>query len=327
MAKRYSKNVRKSKKRISTKRPRRIPRKTNRKRKTNRTSSTSRISAPGSTCATTIFTVKGHKANPLFAKGQRQLYLSGQNGNFSTGGCGTQGKLPYQIGNTSDLVQMLGSAGPGVTGVLANTNKYLVESMHSEITYSNSSNTTAFLDIYCYQAKRDGLLGVDALWIQGEKDELATSTDYTAVVGNTPDLSNAVKDFWTLKRTYKLVLQPGQCHRHIIHLPINRMLDNEIIRATSQGNTFLKGISHYFEHVLNGTPIGEVAAGTAGTGDGYSSQSLVAIQYNFTEKMVWKTISPLSTGLAINFPHPMINNPVGLAFNPGSGNMVTGIVG
>lgn len=228
-----------------------------------------RVSAPNTTVATTYYTgsfPKNYKSLlKRYKMAARNMELA-FTGDAMLAPSGQQNMLELVTANVSDFYNYFNTVGqvanPGGTGYVVNTARMLIISLRLEQTYTNASNTTAFLDLYHYVAKRDCIYGVIPTWDKGLRDqEGQNTTSKNTLPGVTPNISNAVGDFWKLKKLQHIVLAPGQSHQHFVHIPIMRVIDNEYLRLTPA--TYLAGITTSLLAVVRGQPMEQTNSGPA----------------------------------------------------------------
>lgn len=219
-----------------------------------------RVSAPATVVAQTYY---ANKIYPLQRKMMKKYsrtssnYYSINEGFTITSGTGQQNTLYNNMMSATQMRSALVSIGEppaNANDQLADTNRIFWRSAEAFTTLTNSSNCTAFVDIYHFTNKRDTNQPMNTLWTNGLNDETSqTAEDYTRKLGVTPTMSQAINDYYKIKKVYQIVLAPGQSHQHNTKRNIYRVVNNDII-ATDMGTSYLAGLTHWVLYVARGAP-------------------------------------------------------------------------
>lgn len=221
-----------------------------------------RVSAPSTVVAQTYHSNKVYPIMRSLAKKYSKMsqnFYTITEGNTFTAGSGTQ----YRGGNTMMTASQMRAAlvaigeQPGnANGSLTDTNRIFWKTAERYTTLTNSSNCTAFVSIYHFSTRRDTNNGLVTLWQQGINDMAQqTAVDYSTQLGIGPRMSQALNDYFKLKKVYQIVLSPGQSHQHNTKQNVYRIVNNDIIATDMQPNTNLAGITTFMLYVIRGAPV------------------------------------------------------------------------
>lgn len=236
-----------------------------RKRKVERV----RVSAPATVVAQTYYSTKFSAPKRSLAKKYAKVssnFYTITEGSTLTAGSGAQARGGNNLMTPAQMRSALTVIGeqPGNTnGSLSDTNRIFWKTAERYTTFTNSTNVTAFVDIYHFVARRDTNLGLISAWQNGLNDEaVQISTDYSTHIGIGPRMSQAVNDYYKCLKCYQIVLNPGQSHQHNTKLNVYKIVNNDVIASDMQSNGFLAGLSHIILYVVRGAPVTDSATQT-----------------------------------------------------------------
>ena len=186
---------------------------------------------------------------------------------------GFQNYFSYSLYNMSDIRQMLNTVAVGTN---AGSKRIVLESVQSDITFTNSSNSSAEVEIYDLVLKHDLLINpsftVNGLvypaspdptnyWSQGvlaaENSPSGTTPAPSTFIGSTPFDSLLWKDYFKLKKRTSVMLPQGGTHRHSVCMKPSRLIDEFQVATSIAGVQGLQGLTQYTMIVAKGVPISD----------------------------------------------------------------------
>jgi len=101
-----------------------------------------------------------------------------------------------------------------------------------------------------------------------------------------PTDSQLFKDYFTIKKKTRVFMAPGACHKHVVNIKTNRLLDEYLVPTT---HSAMKGFGSFTMAVVRGMPVwdGENAGITATT-------CSTAIQWVKSERIKYSYIADTS---------------------------------
>lgn len=217
--------------------------------------------------------------------GQKILANEGFQGlhSFSYSSQGTLEAILSKVPNTIDAPQNGGSQ----------VRKYLLEQVTGEYLITNSTTSTAYVDIYDIVRKRDEgapekngfrpTASPTNAWAQGVLDENGGSTpDVELTINSLPTDSQLFKDYFKVVKRSHIAMQQGATHRHMVKLHPNQLVDSSLLdRSTGD----LAGLTVYTMIVCYGQPISssDPESGASATTTSMISLDIVhAARYKYT---------------------------------------------
>lgn len=235
-----------------------------------------RISAPVTTVAQTyyqnVMSRKMKAAAAPFAKAQPN-YFQITEGDTIVSQSSRQVARSYLLMSREGMIDALGAAGQAPVGgqtSIQDVKQIFWKTAQRFMTITNSSNATAFVDIYHFATRLNHSNTLVNLWNAGLKDEAQAATDPTGSEWNTslhvgPMMSTAVSTYFKLKKIYQIVLGPGQSHQHNTTLNVFKTVNNQLLSPDINTDSYLGGLTHNILIVARGAPAAGTTAGQVGT--------------------------------------------------------------
>lgn len=136
------------------------------------------------------------------------------------------------------------------------TRRLLLKSSYHEYTFTNASNTVAYLTLYDIVYKRDLETIVDSnvylpeiAWNTGEIQE--GNSLGSSLVGSYPTRIGRFNDFYKIVQKSTHLLAPGEVHKHKVLLRPNRLISANLINEKS----YYRGLTSTTMFVVQGTPV------------------------------------------------------------------------
>lgn len=234
-----------------------------RRRQSRRIAPKVRLQAPNQTVLQSYFSTKMLPKMKMMAKRfkdqARNFYWQGPSGQQMIAIAGKQGNTSTYVMTASLMrswASAVGMAPDSSAASIKDTNRLFWKHCEQQRTLTNQTTAVAFVDIYHFVCKRDTNFSPVTLWYAGVSDEAngTMASDFTETLGSTPNLSDALNQYWKLKKIYSIILQPGQVHKHTSRYNIYRVVNNEMIANDIQVNDYLAGITHCTMYVYRGAP-------------------------------------------------------------------------
>lgn len=134
----------------------------------------------------------------------------------------------------------------------SNTKKWLLKSMQSKITFTNTDNGNVFVDAYFLTARQDSTQDPSTAWNVGLQHAAGTNTgnfyqDLGAVPFSSPDFCQ----FWKVDKIHHIELEQGRSHCILDDFQPNYMVQQARVEDT---NGYMRGLSRYIMFVAWGAP-------------------------------------------------------------------------
>jgi len=227
---------------------------------------------------------------------------------------GNQNYTSFQIFSIADMKTALTTAGqqPGSSvGNQYNTARSFWTDCNVVYSMTNSSNGNMEVDIYHYICKESTTSSVATLFKNGVYDESSQiAQDLTINWGVTPLDSDAVGQYYKLKKITALMLTPGQSHIQKVTIHKNMPLSNELLTASEQGDLYLRGWSESVVFVARGMPVSSTTAGVV-------TSNTAFLNIISTERYQFKYITDNKVNFA--YTSDTIGQVAGNVYNQGSG--------
>lgn len=162
--------------------------------------------------------------------------------------------------------------------------KFLLKSVHSQITITNQSPSNAHVELLVLQSRSSNVGGdsPETRWNSGlSGDAVGQSSMNHDTPFAVPTTSKIFNLYWRIIKKVKLVMVPGQDHMHSFNFVPNRILDTSYINEFGE----IKGITHAFMIITRGTPADDTLSATTATKIGLTATKIIG-----TVKNTYKTV-------------------------------------
>jgi hypothetical protein len=165
------------------------------------------------------------------------------------------------------------------TSSTAGATRCVLESAQNQITFTNSSNSSAEVEIYDLVLKKDLLSAPSftvnsqsyvpqatpsSYWIQGslasEGVTGGTSPAPSQFIGASPFDSLLFKDYFKVHKRTAVMLPQGSTHRHSVLIKPSRLINQFELSTGGAGSFGIRGLTVFTMLVVKGVPISDVDA-------------------------------------------------------------------
>lgn len=171
----------------------------------------------------------------VFKETSPQVYISNGSGR-TTAPTGQQALAVYGTltasgtggdysSTTNDLQNIIQQVYAGVPTASQRTTRLYVKSTMVNMTFTNNQTNNMFCDIYDVVARRDGNQSTFTAWQNGLVDQ-GLGSGYTAI-NVVPQMSTSFNQHWKVLKKTSIELPPGNSHRHIQTIKLNKSFNYE----------------------------------------------------------------------------------------------------
>jgi len=172
---------------------------------------------------------------------------------------GTQTAGDFSQGDMGQMLNSIYGATP--TNAQQNTRLY-IQSVKHNFMFTNNQTNNIFVDMYDIVARRDACLTPATSYYAGLTDQ-GVSNGYNAI-NVTPFMSKQFTTYWKVVKRTSLTLGPGESHRHIVTMQLNKEWSATRMEESAQ---HYAGLTHGTMLVAWGAPDHD-ATGTANVSTG-----------------------------------------------------------
>lgn len=221
----------------------------------------------------------------------------------------------YPVGDINAMISTITAATTG-------SKRMVLESAQSEITFTNSSNASAEIELYDLVLKHDLSVAPtftvnslpyspvpfpESYWQQGtlaaEGAVGSTTPAPSTFIGSTPFDSVLFKDYFKVMKRTKVMLPQGGTHRHHVSLKPSKLIDQFMLSTAGAGIYALRGLTQYTMITCKGVPISDTTLSTPTT-----ASVLLDVIQSVRYKWTWVSdttstgyfVDSLSTPAAVN---------------------------
>lgn len=219
-------------------------------------------------------------------------------------------------------------------GSQATPNRLVIENILADMTFSNTTNTLAELEIYDLVLKRD--VPDSASWVIGTNtynagggdpteyiragvnaaNGVAPGLNYHEIVGSSPYDSQFFTSYFKVVKKSHVMLGTGASHRHQCMIKVNKVITQAV---AAQGNAAgLRGFSHYVLVLVRGAA-GSIVAGILYPDPPVSATAAqIQLPYVYTQRIKYTFVQDATQ--TVNLDDNLTHTALPLAVrNPASG--------
>nr|UOF78500.1 putative capsid protein [Cressdnaviricota sp.] len=266
---------------------------------------TKRVDTASSGSTTSYFkhTQKFHpKASTIKRTGHAQHYHIVVSDRFSNTNYGEQYVKTVDTATFSDLNTMA-NAIPTIAGTASATKSAVLHDIKSEITFSNMSEATAFLDLYEVVPRSilpSGACAPDTLFENGIIDQgVALGKE---VLGLKPTTSVALTSFHKILKHYRIELAQGQSHVHKQSYNMGFKWNFELVNVLGSSYVHPR-CTRYLMCIVQGSP-----CNAAAPNQGQVSTTPIAIDVVRRYRYTWFYNTPTTTNVIYTNAMPTITD-------------------